>query len=344
MAYPNPFLNSIDAYVPGDQPSGGSSIKLNTNEFPYPAAPGVLTAIREAATDAIALYPPPRCDELRRRLAEFHRVSPAEIFVGNGSDEVLRLIIQAYGGPGRMTATVWPTYSLYRTLIQMAGSRAQEFPLEDLEKLPGALFNSAWDLLMLTVPNPPLGTLFPEARIAELAECGGLVALDAAYLDFAQGVSDVDLMRNHPNLIVVRTFSKSFGLAGLRVGYGVGRGEVIETLSRLADCYNVNRISQAAAIAALECASYYQEKVGLICADRDWLAAELRERGFNVPESHGNFLFAFHDRAESIYETLREKEIFVRHFGSGVLAGGIRISIGTRSQLEALLATMDAIA
>lgn len=340
---PNPFLRALAAYTPGDQPRDPRSIKLNTNEFPYPAAPGVLEAIRRAGDDSIRLYPASRCDALRAKLGEIHGVAPEQIFVANGSDEVLRLVIQAYSGPGRMTAMTSPTYSLYPTLVQLTGSSIQDFPLEDMERLPPALFEARCDLLLLCVPNPPMGTLFSPGDLARLAETSGLLLLDEAYIDFAQGVTNFNLLQARDNVILCRTFSKSFGLAGLRVGYAIAHPEVIALLDKLADSYNVNRISQAAALAALESSDYYRDKVALIRRDRDRLREALVRRGYRVPESHGNFLFAFHDRAKEIYEGLRQNHIYVRYFAKGGLAGGIRISIGTGEQMDQLVAAIDSL-
>lgn len=341
MIQPNPLFRAIEPYVPGEQPQDGRAVKLNTNEFPYPSAPEVIRAIQESATDNVRLYPSPRCDRLRERLAAHHGVGPENVFVGNGSDEVLRLIIQLYSAPGRMVATVWPTYSLFPNLVALTGAALQEFPLEGMERIPGALYDAGWDMLLLPYPNPPLGTLFPEEAIERLASREGLLVLDEAYADFAQGADHVELLKRQPNVVISRTFSKAFGLAGLRVGYALADAGVIQSLSNIADSYNVNRITQAAAIAALDALPYYREKVRQICADRDWLRGELTSRGFDVPESHANLMFARHSKAKAIYETLKLEGILVRYFASGELAGGVRISIGLRSDLERMLAIID---
>lgn len=343
MIHPNPLLRTLQTYTPGDQPSSLDVIKLNTNEFPYAAAPEVIQAIAAAANDDVRLYPSPRCDALRQRLAEFLGVRTENILVGNGSDEILRLIVQAYGGPDRMSAIVRPTYSLYPTLIQMFGAEAQSFELKDLTGIPDSLVRAAWDLLFLSSPNAPLGTMFSDQEIASLASSGGLLALDEAYIDFAGAEDHSALPQKYENVVLIRTFSKSFGLAGLRVGYALGAEVVIAELGKLADSYNVNRLSQAAAVAALDAAKYYRGKAEEIIANRSWLGDELRARGFQVPESRANFLFAFHARAAEIFSRLRERNIFVRHFSDPPLDGGIRVSIGTREQLDALLSALDAL-
>ncbi len=339
---PNPLLQSLHPYIPGEQPQEAGFIKLNTNELPYPAAPEVLEAIRRAATDDIRLYPSPRCDTLRERLARHHGVQPENIFVGNGSDEVLRLLIQAYGGPGRVVATVEPSYSLFKSLIQASGSDNQVFLLNELERLPDSLFDSSWDLLLLPLPNPPLGTFFSERQVESLENSGiGLIVLDEAYMDFAHDSKYKYFTKMSVKFVLTRTFSKSYGLAGLRVGYMIADPSIIHEVLKIADSYNVNRISQTAALAALDAQPYYTQRVSEICRDRDWLASELKGRGFEVPPSEANFIFAKHKQAKILYERLKEVKILVRYFGGKVLPEGIRISIGTRPELEALLAALD---
>lgn len=340
---PNAIARSLEAYAPGEQPQEPGFIKLNTNEFPYPAAPEVLEAIRRAATDDVRLYPSPRCEKLRARLADRHGISPDMILVGNGSDEILRLLIQAYLGPGRLGAMVDPTYSLYKTLFQSTGSDYKVFLLYELERLPAEIFESDWDMLLLPVPNAPIGNVFSLDELGKIARKGNMLVLDEAYIDFASGVDHSALLRSYGNVVLTRTFSKSFGLAGMRVGYAIGHAKVIDQLSRMADSYNVNRISQEAALGALEAEAYYRAKGELIQRDRAWLGSELRKRGFVVPESQANFLFARRADARALYEGLKARKILVRYFSNPRLADGIRITIGTREELERLLAEIDAI-
>lgn len=342
MFQPNPRYLPIHAYTPGEQPQEPGFIKLNTNEFPYPAAPEVLEAIKAEATDAIRLYPSPRCEKLREKLAVYHGVGLDNIFVGNGSDEVLKLVIEAYGGVGRAVARVEPTYSLYPNLIYFSRSNEQVYELDDLEGIPPRLFEGGWDLLLLTNPNPPIGTLFAEGDIRRLLECDGLVALDEAYIDFCD-FNSLPLLRKHKNLVITRTFSKAFGMAGLRLGYAIGDPEIIENLSKIADSYNVNRISQSAGCAAMDALPYYKEKLAEIRSNREWLSDELRHRGFEVPQSHGNFIFARHEKAKELYEQLKRRKILVRYFSSPLLSNGIRITIGTRQELEALIEVLDSV-
>lgn len=361
MLQPNPFVQGLMPYVPGEQPCGEGTIKLNTNEFPYPAAPEVVEAIRSAATDSIRLYPSSRCDELREALAQMHGVRPENILVGNGSDEILRLVIQAYAAPGRMTATVWPTYSLYPALVAMTGAALHCFALEGLERLPPEIFEAGWDLLLVPCPNAPLGSVFDPGELAKLARSGGMLVVDEAYADFADGPGAVQLLAEHRNIIITRTFSKAYGLAGLRVGYAIAAAGVIAELTKLADSYNVNRISQAAALAAITARDYYAQKIEAIKTDRAWLGEELTRRGFDIPASQGNYLFAWRrgaaadpgteggtaaapdTSAEALYQGLKARGILVRWFDHPDLRDGVRITVGTRAQLEKLLGSIDSL-
>jgi histidinol-phosphate aminotransferase len=341
MIPPMPVLRAVQPYVPGEQPRQGRVVKLNTNEFPYPAAPGVLEAIRREAADTVRLYPSFRCDRVRELLAAHHGVGPENILVGNGSDEILRLVIQAWCGRGRTAAMVEPSYSLFSTLITLTEATLIAYRLIDDATLPREMFERRWDLLLLPVPNPPLGTAFSTEEIERLAGGDSIVLIDEAYQDFSSRPSAIGMIERRPNMIVSRTFSKSFGLAGLRVGYAVGSPEAIQTLSRIADVYNVDRISQSAAAAAVESAAYYRQKVELIRRDREWLAEELRRRGFQVPPSEGNFVFARRADAEKLQGKLREQNILVRRFAGTPWADGLRITIGTREELETMLAALD---
>lgn len=336
MTQPAPFLLRVPTYAPGDQPDSPSAIKLNTNEFPYPPAPEVLEAIRAAANEEIRKYPASRCDELRERLGEHYEVSPARIFVGNGSDEILRLIIQAYGGEGRTTVAPEPTYSLYETLVLLGQGHLQSIPAEEFGG-GGEAAGVRADLMLVCNPNPPIGTIFSEAEVRKFAEATELLVLDEAYGEFADGVDGISLAKEAENIAVTRTFSKAYGLAGMRVGYVIGPLEVIATLDKMADSYNVSRTGQAAAIAALAAQDYYRGKIEQIKADRAWLSEELRALGFDVAPSGGNFIFARHEKARALYEALRGREIYVRYFDKPGLDDGLRITVGTRAELDALV-------
>ncbi len=340
---PRPFLEKLEAYVPGEQPRGGGWVKLNTNEFPYPAAPQVIEAIRREAADTVRVYPDPTATALREKLAERNGVEADQVLVGNGSDEILRLIAHAWLGPDRPLAMVLPTYTLYQVLAAQFSAPVNIHRLDHFERLPGSLFADKWAACFLPAPNPPLGTAFPIEELEKLAATGGLLVLDGAYIDFAPGYNPLAALKGHPAVIHTRTFSKSFGLAGVRVGCAIGPKPLIAALHKLRDSYNVNRLSQAAALGALEGADYYAARCAEIIASRGRLTQELRRRGFEVPESHGNFVFASRADVPTLYERLKERKILVRYFRHSGLEGGMRITIGTPGENEALLRAIDAI-
>ncbi|MCE5229576.1 histidinol-phosphate transaminase [bacterium] len=340
---PRPFLDGLEAYVPGEQPRGGGWVKLNTNEFPYPAAPQVLEAIRREAADTVRIYPDPTSTALREKLAQRNGVEPDQILVGNGSDEILRLIAHAFLGPDRPLAMVLPTYTLYEVLASQFGAETRIHKLIDLERLPDSIYKGDWTACFLPAPNAQIGTAFPIRQLERLANAGGLLVLDGAYIDFAPGYDPLKELKDHPAVIHTRTFSKSFGLAGVRVGCAIGPKPLIAALHKLRDSYNVNRLSQAAAIGALEGADYYAARCAEIIESRKMMTRELEKRGFVVPESHGNFVFARRADAPALYEKLKARKILVRYFRHSGLEGGMRITIGTPEENQALLDGIDAI-
>ncbi|HOE95765.1 MAG TPA: histidinol-phosphate transaminase [Candidatus Sumerlaeota bacterium] len=340
---PNAFLAEIKPYEPGEQPQAPGFIKLNTNEFPYPAAPEVIEAIKREAADTVRVYPDPTCRALREALAAKHGLHPEQIIVGNGSDEILRLLFHAYVGAGRNLGIVQPTYTLFEVLARQFGARTLVFPLDASEKLSAGFLAAPWDAVFLPVPNPPIGGVFPERDLRKLAERGKLLVLDGAYIDFAQDHDPANLLAEFPNVVLTRSFSKSHGLAGMRLGYAMAHREIIANLNKLRDSYNVDRVTQAAGLAALAADRYYAKRCAEIVESRRKLAADLTKRGFKVPASQANFVFARHARAPEIYDALKQRKILVRHFNHSGLQGGVRITIGTPEENKALLYALDAI-
>ncbi|MCX7624942.1 MAG: histidinol-phosphate transaminase [Candidatus Sumerlaeaceae bacterium] len=340
----NSILASLEAYVPGEQPRDGNYVKLNTNESPYPPAPEVVDAIKDCACqDSLNKYPDPLSLALRKAIAERFGFSPENVLVGNGSDEVLRLVCHALLERGDCISMLYPTYVLYRTLAAMFGAGCVEIDVEPPSfDIPKTAFTQRSQILFLANPNPPIGTLYPVEMIEELAKCQRerLVVVDEAYVDFSN-TTCIELVRRYPNVAVTRTFSKCFALAGLRVGFIVGDRLLIEQLEKLKDSYNVNRISQAAALAAWQATDYYSGIAKRICATRDYLTTELRRRGFDVAQSAGNFLFARCSNAEQLYLRLKERKILVRYFKMRRLEDGLRITIGTPDDVSILLAALD---
>jgi histidinol-phosphate aminotransferase len=341
-------------YIPGEQPQGTGWIKLNTNEYPYPPAPGVLKSVAalvgdpEHGPEAARKYPDPHCSLLRQALARRlgRHLSVDQILVGNGSDEILRLLFHAFANTSSVTsgstiAVLNPTYSLYDTLAAMFGAHIEAHQaLEDSGiHLPESFVQSEAAIAVLANPNPPLGTLYPEAQMRRLLEAraGRLTVIDEAYVDFAGGPTALDLLSEYQNLAVSRTLSKGGALAGFRVGYTVASNWVVSMLDRIRDSYNINALSQVAALAAVESADYYEALALRIIQTRERVASELRGLGFRVAPSAGNFLFARHGDASTLLDGLRARKILVRYFPRPGLADGLRISIGTEPQMEQLL-------
>ncbi len=341
----NPILASLDAYVPGEQPRDGQYVKLNTNECPYPAAPEVVESIQEAlAQNVLQKYPDPTAFELRSALADRLGVSSDWILVGNGSDEVLRLICHALLSPGEMIGMLYPTYVLYRTLAAMFGAGCDEFDVMEPDyAIPEALESAAMKILFVANPNPPYGTLYALEDIERLvqAQPERLVVVDEAYIDFAQAPTAIRLVKHYPNIAVTRTFSKSYALAGMRVGFVVAQRPVIQQLEKLKDSYNVNLLSLRAALAALQAKEYYKRIISEICKTRAFLTAELERRGFVVPKSAGNFVFARREGAAELYQRLKAQKILVRYFDARLLRDGVRITVGTPAEISALLEAID---
>jgi histidinol-phosphate aminotransferase len=332
-----PFIAKMTPYTPGEQPDDPRVIKLNTNESPFPPPESVLEEIAKASRK-LRLYPNPTSLPLRRTLAAYHGVEPEQILVGNGSDEILRILIHAFVEKGVRVAIVEPTYSLYPVLVEMYEGETVKYPLENLTKLPEAFFHGDESLLILPNPNPPVGTLFGRDEVARLCRerpnC--LVAIDEAYADFAPR-DVVPLLSEFKNLAVTRTYSKSFSMAGMRMGYVVGSVELIAQLMKIKDSYNCDMLAQVAAASAIGAIALIQKNCAHIVATRKVLTDALIELGFKVPESHGNFVFAMHPMTDRIFTRLREERILVRRFDTPLLRDGMRISIGLPEEMKALI-------
>jgi histidinol-phosphate aminotransferase len=338
-----PVVRATPPYVPGEQPKGGAQIiKLNTNENPYPPSPGVLAAMGRGLAETLRLYPDPDATALRRRAALVYGVPLDAILVGNGSDELLSLLVRAVVDPGGTIAYPVPTYSLYRTLVDLHEARAAEVPFPDDWSLPPALAHVGAPLTFLCNPNSPSGTFIPIAQVAELARrVRGVLVVDEAYVDFAAD-HGLRLLHDHPNVVVLRTLSKSFSLAGLRVGLAFAHPELIEGLRTVKDSYNVNRMTQLGAEAALADLSVMQENVARIRTTRAVLAAELEQMGFAVPPSEANFVLARRAGRSlaPVARALATRGILVRHFDVPGLDDALRITVGTDEEVAALLAAL----
>lgn len=348
--FASPGVLALSPYVPGAQINEPGWIKLNTNESPYPPSPLVLDAAREEL-ERVTLYPDPAATRLRARIARFWGLAPENVIAGNGSDDLLNLLVRAFGDRDRPAGAMAPSYSLYPVLAAANGSPWVDVPFGEPFRLPvDRVADSGCNLFFLTCPHAPSGVVFPSREIRELASrLEGILVVDEAYGDFA-GESAVRLVREHPNLFVTRSFSKSFGLAGLRVGYGIGSPGAVELLDRVRDSYNLDRIAQAAAIAALDDWGYFEATIAKSAYVRDFYRKEFEELGWQVYPSQANFLLVEpRDSsgrtgpavAESLFDWLKGRKILVRYFGSHALTrDSLRISIGDEDQMMALWDTI----
>jgi histidinol-phosphate aminotransferase len=342
-------VSEVGGYVPGEQPVDGGYVKLNTNENPFPPSPRVIETLQAAVGPAIKRYPQPTADGLRDKIAEVYGFAQEEIIVTNGMDELLNLVVRTFVEPDDTVVLTYPTYVLYETLARLHGASTVSHELEADFSLPGSLFNAAdGQVVFLSRPNSPTGNVFDKARVADLAGgFNGLVAIDEAYVDFAED-DCLDFARQNDNVIVMRTFSKSFSLAGLRVGFGVANREIIAGLMKVKDSYNVNVLSQAAAIAALDDYEYMVECVEKVKATRDRLTSELRSLGFDALPSQSNFVLATPDKyplsARDVYLRLKERKIIVRFLDMRRLDNSVRISVGTDEETDQLLAALKDLA
>jgi len=339
MNYARPSVAAATGYVPGAQPTEPGYVKLNTNECPYPPSARVTEAVRAAADDSIRLYPEPTSAVLREKVGRVYGFDPSEVVIGNGMDDLLSLAIRTFVDPGETVVTTYPTYTLYTTLAELHGAVTAVFELTDTFDLPEDIFSAAGKLLLLSNPNSPTGRLHPRGEVARLcAGFDGVVVVDEAYVDFARENS-IELARRCDNVLVMRTFSKSFSLAGMRIGFAVGARELTAEMMKVKDSYNVNRLSQVAAWHALDDVGTMRENVGRVVATRDRLVASLDDLGFDVVPSSANFVFAAHRSvpARHIVAELDSRRILVRHFDSARLDDSLRISIGTDLEIDTFL-------
>ncbi len=340
-------IRRMAPYVPGEQPRPGTRlIKLNTNENPYPPSPRIR---RLLANDRglLRLYPPPRADELIVEAARLYRMPCAMIIAGNGSDELLAMIFRAVLGPGDRVAYPTPTYSLYDTLAQIQDAHVIGIPWRGNFALPlEELGRARARLTIVCSPNAPSGTWTPSVKLAALARrlAPRLLVIDEAYVDFAAGHA-LDLVRRYRNVIVLRSFSKSFSLAGMRLGLAFAHPEVIEQLIKVKDSYNLSRLAIAVGAQALRDAAWMRRNVGRIRTTRTRTEAELRRLGFEVPPSQANFVMARMPGRDlaPLVASLRKRGILVRYFATPGLRDAMRISIGTPAEMAALLQALRAL-
>jgi histidinol-phosphate aminotransferase len=332
-------VRAMEGYVPGEQPRDRRYVKLNTNENPYPPSPQVTEALHEAIGPSLRLYPRPMADELRERAARLYRLKPENVLVGNGSDELLGILMRATINPGEGVAYPVPTYSLYDTLVTIHDGEPIRIPFPRDFSLPEELVDVDAALVIVCNPNSPSGTLIPpEALQRLLRKRDRLVVIDEAYVDFATA-NCLELLPEAANVVVLRTFSKSYSLAGMRIGLALGAAPVIAQLAKVKDSYNVDRLSIVAGAAALRDPRWMEANVRRIRRTRDALIRRLVEMGFEVPPSQANFVMARMPGKDlgPLHEGLRRRGVLVRHFGTPDLRDALRITIGTDDEIAVFL-------
>ena len=351
MTHPcwSPVVHRLTPYVPGEQPKLANLVKLNTNENPYGPSPKVLEAIRSELSDALRLYPDPNAERLKQAIADYYRVTPAQVFVGNGSDEVLAFIFQAlFQHPAPL---LFPdiTYSFYPVYCGLYGIAYEIVPLAEDFTLRVADYRRPNGGIIFANPNAPTGCLLSLADLDKLLAHNpdSAVVVDEAYIDFG-GDTAIGLVDRYPNLLVVQTLSKSRSLAGLRVGFAVGHAGLIEALERVKNSFNsypLDRLAIAGAAAAFADRDHFERTRQAVIAGRESVRTALRELGFEVLPSAANFLFARHPRrdAAELAAALRQKSVIVRHFRRPRIEQFLRITVGNPAQNAALLAALGEI-
>jgi histidinol-phosphate aminotransferase len=340
-------LQGFEPYVPGDQPADGEDwIKLNTNESPLPPSPKVIEAIKAAAGDSLRLYPSPTAAPARSAIAARLELLPSQVTMGNGGDEVIEMCFRAFAGAGAHVAFPTPTYSLFEPLCMIHEAVAVPYPSAEGWSWAEGLAEDHAPLKFIVNPNSPTGTWSAEAAVEDIvARSRGVVVLDEAYVDFAPE-SCIGLLPRHRNLLILRTLSKSYALAGMRIGFALGDPELIAALDTVKDSYNLDRLAIVAAVAAIQDEDHHRKIVQHVVAERAWLTDQLRDLHFEVAPSAANFVFAHtppRNSAAAVTDALRERRILVRHYDHEPIAGWIRISVGTREQHERLLGELKEI-
>ncbi|MBR9881990.1 MAG: histidinol-phosphate transaminase [Gammaproteobacteria bacterium] len=342
----SPNVRELTPYVPGEQPRE-KLIKLNTNENPYPPAPGVERVLREFSADHLRRYPDPTSSALREALAQALGTTSANVFAGNGSDEVLALAFQAFFRQDKPLAMPDISYSFYPVYCRMYDIDSQRFALDDQWRVDLDALASDSGGVIFANPNAPTGHGHGREAIAALLDkvTDRVVLVDEAYVDFGDE-SAVPLVERYPNLLVTGTFSKSRSLAGLRLGYAVGSPELIEGLTRVKDSFNsypVDALASAIGIAALEDSDYFEATRQAVITTRERTRQRLDDLGFEVLPSQTNFVLASHPKhdAAQLFVGLRERGILVRHFNTETLRDHLRISIGTDDEMNSLIEVLS---
>ena len=335
---------SMEAYTPGEQPRDMQYIKLNTNESPYPPAPSVVEAMNAEQVELLRLYSDPTAKNLKEKLAGLYDVRPENVFVSNGSDEVLNFAFMAFGGQGAVFPDI--SYGFYEVFAELYAINAEKIPLESDFSVDYRKYCGKNQLVVIANPNAPTGMTIPVWQIEEIVKSNpdAVVVIDEAYVDFG-GETCLPLIKKYDNLLVTRTFSKSRCLAGGRLGYAFASPEIIADLEKIkysTNPYNINRLTLLLGEKTVDAEDYYQEKCRKIEETRAWTTAQLEELGFTVLPSKANFIFVKTDKMDGgeLYKTLKAKGILVRHFTNLRICQFNRVTIGTKKQMETFIGTL----
>ena len=338
--YWSEVVKKIEPYVPGEQPRDRKYIKINTNENPYPPSPRVIDAIRRATDERLKLYPDPTCDGLKGAIAEYYELEKEQVFVGNGSDEILAFAFQAFFNPGKPILFPEVTYTFYPVYARLYDISYRTVPMKANLGIPVEKFFEENGGVIFPNPNAPTGMYLTPEEIKSILDNNSerVIIIDEAYIDFG-GESAIRFIQENPNLLVVKTMSKSRALAGMRVGYALGNKELIEGLERIKNSFNsytMDTLALTGATEAIKDEAYFEETRAKIIRTRQRVSEDLSKIGFTVAESMANFVFARHEtyRAQLLFEQLKERGILVRYFKKPMIENYLRISIGTDEEMD----------
>ncbi|MBE9533253.1 MAG: histidinol-phosphate transaminase [Proteobacteria bacterium] len=343
----SPIVHKLEPYIPGEQPKVANLVKLNTNENPYGPSPKVLDIIKSETSDKLRLYPDPNAIELKQAIADYHSIDTQNVFVGNGSDEVLAHIFHALFQHDAPLLFPDISYSFYPVYCKLYQINAQTIPLTEKLTINLDDYKQKNSGIIFPNPNAPTGCLLGLDEIEKLLKINteSVVVIDEAYIDFG-GESAIKLVEQYPNLLVTQTLSKSRSLAGLRIGFAVGHPDLIEALTRVKDSFNsypLDCLAISAGVASFADETYFEQTCNKVIASRDWLTKELQALGFDILPSAANFIFATHPNhdAGELAAGLREEGVIVRHFKQDRIKQYLRITIGRDEDNQQLLAIMD---
>ena len=340
------YVRTVEPYVPGEQPNQPDMIKLNTNENPYPPAPGVMEALQSFDTDKLRLYPEPTCKVLVDAIAEYYGIKSSQVFVGVGSDDVLAMTFMTFFNSKKPILFPDITYSFYDVWANMLRIPFETKALDEHFKIRKEDYYGENGGIVFPNPNAPTGVLMPLSEVEDIVAHNRdvIVIVDEAYIDFG-GASALPLIEKYDNLLVVQTFSKSRSLAGMRIGFAMGNEQLIRYINDVKysfNSYTLNQTTLALGTEAIRDRAYFEETCKKVIDTREWTKQELKKLGFVFEDSMSNFIFASHKKvpAKEIFDMLREKKIYVRYFSKPRIDNYLRISIGTQKEMEQLIAVL----